>query len=397
MKRLTANEAKRITKRGMYRADPTLYLAVSRSGTKSWIQRLLIDGTRRDIGLGSFPAVSIVQARIVAMQNRAALSMGANPWADRVAARVERKRKASIPTFAAVNEVVYRNKVANWRSPVTARNWRQSMDRYVLPIIGHKPIDEIGREQVLSILSPIWTAKPEVSRKLRQRLVAVFEHASAHGHIELNPAGEVVNGALTRHKAVKAHFRALPYKDIPNALDIVDGSGAGLASKYALRFLVLTAARSGEVREARWSEIDGEVWKIPSDRMKSNREHRVPLSAPALDVLRKAKAIDDGSDLIFPSAVRTGRPLSNMSLTKVLRDNGLAEATTVHGLRSSFRDWCAESGKDREVAEAALAHVVGGTEGAYFRSDLFDRRRRLMQAWSDYLTDAERKVVQLHG
>ena len=397
MKRITANDAKRITKRGLYRADPTLYLAVAKGGTKSWVQRLLIDGKRRDIGLGSFPVVTILQARTLAMQNRAALSMGTDPLADRVAIRNERQRRANMPTFADLNEAVYKAKAAGWRSPVTARNWRQSMSKYVLPRIGDKAIDEIGREHVLSILTPIWTAKPEVSRKLRQRLVAVFEHASAHGHIETNPAGELINGALTRQKAVKAHFRALPYKDIPEALDTIERTGASLAAKYAMRFLVLTAGRSGEVSEARWSEIDGDVWKIPAERMKSEREHRVPLSQATLDVLEQARALDDDSGLIFPSPIRSGRPLSNMSLTKVLRDNGLAEATTVHGLRSSFRDWAAETGKPRELAEAALAHVVGGVEAAYFRSDLFERRRRLMDQWAVFVTRQTAKVVAIHG
>ena len=167
-----------------------------------------------------------------------------------------------------------------------------------------------------------------MSRKLRQRLVAVFEHAATHGHITINPAGEVINGALTRQKAVKAHFRALPYKNLPEALRTIRASRT---SKTALQFLVLTAARSGEGREARWSKIEGDVWKIPAERMKSEREHRVPLSQAALDVLEQARELDDGSGLIFPSPMRPGRPMSNMTLTMVLRDNGLAENTTVHG------------------------------------------------------------------
>ena len=152
--------------------------------------------------------------------------------------------------------------------------------------------------------------------------------------------------------------------------------------------MILTAARSGEARGAQWSEIDLDrrEWRIPGERMKAGREHRVPLTGAVLDVLRQAKALDDGSGLVFPSPVRRGRPLSDVTLTKVLRDKGIAERATVHGFRSSFRDWCAETGKVREIAEAALAHTVKGVEGAYFRSDLFDRRRRLMEAWAGFVT-----------
>ena len=165
--------------------------------------------------------------------------------------------------------------------------------------------------------------------------------------------------------------------------------------KLCLRFLILTAARSGEVRGATWAEIDLEAreWRVPGERMKGGREHRVPPSDAARDVLARARGLEDGSGLAFPSPTRTGRPLSNMTLTKILRDQGLADRATVHGFRSAFRDWCAETGKPREIAEAALAHRVGGVEGAYFRSDLYARRRVLMDQWAAFLTGAEAKVV----
>ena len=165
-------------------------------------------------------------------------------------------------------------------------------------------------------------------------------------------------------------------------------AGPGLITKLCLRFLVLTAARSGEARGALWTEIDmdGAEWRIPAVRMKAHTEHRIPLSEAALDALRQARRFGDDSGLVFPSSRKVGRPLSDMTLTKVLRDAGLADRTTVHGFRSSFRDWCAETGKPRELAEAALAHTVGGVEGAYFRSDLFERRRRLMDEWATFLT-----------
>ena len=383
MRRITALEARHITRRGLHRADPTLYLCVAKGGTKSWIQRLLVNGKRRDIGLGSFPAVSLAAARTLAMQNRARLMMGGDPVAEREAARAERKRRAVVPTFEAMNDIVLAAKAPTWRSAITEKNWRGSMAHYVLPRIGHKPIDRIGRRDILAILTPIWTEKPEQARKLRQRLVAVFDHATASGLIDSNPAGETISSALPRKRPARVHFRALPYKSLPEALRALRGS---LTSTAALRFLVHTAARSGEVRGACWNEIDGGVWKIPGERTKNGREHRVPLTGAALDVLDKARVLDDGSGLIFPSPTRAGRPMSDMTLTKVLRANGIADRATVHGFRSTFRAWCADTGKPRDLAEAALAHVVAGVDGASFRSDLFQRRRRLMEQWSDYLT-----------
>ncbi len=172
-----------------------------------------------------------------------------------------------------------------------------------------------------------------------------------------------------------------------------------LVAKLALRFVVLTACRSGEVRLARWSEVDvaSAAWTIPASRMKGGTEHRVPLSDAALEVLEQARPLSGGHGLVFPSPRSTNRPLSDMTLTKVLRTTGLAEQTVVHGLRSTFRDWCADTGKPRELAEAALAHTVGGVEGAYFRSDVFERRRVLMQAWADFVTGGGADVVRIHG
>ena len=209
----------------------------------------------------------------------------------------------------------------------------------------------------------------------------------AHGYVSENVAREGIDGALPAMPAVKAHFRALPYQEVAAALETVDGSKASKAAKLCLRFLILTAARSGEARE----------WRIPGERMKGGAGHRVPLSDAALVVLERARALDDGSGLIFPSPLRPGRPLSPMTLTKILRDRGLAEWATVHGFRSAFRDWCAETGKPREVAEAALAHTVAGIEGAYFRSDLFARRRALMDQWAAFLAGTDANVVRLYG
>ena len=274
------------------------------------------------------------------------------------------------------------------------------MEKYVFPVIGTTPIDKLGREDVIKLLTPLWTKRPETARRLRQKMRQTFRWALAHGHIENNPAGEMIDGALPKLPAVKAHLRALPYQEVPAALETIGQAGAGLAVKLAFRFLVLTAARAGEVRGATWDEIDMEnkTWTVPAQRMKGGKVHRVPLSDHALLVLEQARSLTDKSGLLFPSSQRPGKPLSDMALTKLLRDNDLAGRATAHGFRSSFRDWCADTGKPREIAEAALAHIVGGTEGAYFRSDLFERRRLVMEQWATFVTGTGAEIVRLrHG
>lgn len=392
-KELTAAEIKSVKREGIYRAGPTLYLRIAPGGSKSWVQRLTIDRKRHDIGLGGYPQVSLAHARKLASQNRELAWAGGDPLAV--------KRKSKLPTFKQAAEKVFEANRGRWRSEKTARNWEQGMNKYILPVIGKLRIDEIGRTEVLRILTPIWTTKPEIARKQRNRIRAVLSWCQAHGYIEHNVAGEMIDGALPPMPAVKEHYRALPYQEVPVALETVDASSSSLACKLCFRFLVLTAARSGEARGATWSEIDFEKreWRIPASRMKTGTEHRVPLSGEALAVLEQAQILRDGSDLLFPSSVKGGRPLSNMTMTKILRDNGLAARTTAHGFRSSFRDWAGEcTNTAHAVMELSLAHKVGSAvEQAYARSDLLAKRRRLMEQWAAYITGADVEVVQLHG
>ena len=392
MNRLTAERVKSLSKPGRYGDGGTLFLNIAPGGSKSWIQRVTINGVRRDIGLGGFPLVSLAEARDKAFENRKRARSGGDPLAD--------KRRARVPTFREAARETWAANRQRWRSAKVTATWMQQLERHVFPRIGDRPVDQIGRDEVLAVLVPLWTDKPEIARKLRQRIRATFAWCAAHGYIDANPAGEGIDGALPRQRAVKTHFRALPYGEIPAALETVEASGASLAAKCCLRFVVLSAARSGEARGATWTEIDFEAatWTIPGERMKAGAEHRVPLSDAALDVLAQARALDDGAGLCFPSPTRPGKPLSDMTLTGVLRATDLANRATVHGFRSGFRDWCAETGKPREIAEAALAHTVGGVEGAYFRSDLFQRRRDLMDRWAAFLAGgAAANVVRLHG
>ena len=390
MGRLTGAKAKSLSRPGRHGDGDTLYLCVKASGAKSWIQRITIDGRRHDIGLGAFPVVGLAKARERAFANRVSIADGRNPLAEKI--------KARIPTFREAAEKTIEANRPRWRNPKTDQNWTAALERHAFPILGNMRVDRIGREDVLRVLTPLWTSTPEQARKLRRRIRATLAWCQAHGHIEHNIAGEAIDGALPAQPAVKEHLRALPYRDVAEALATVDSSRASPTAKLCLWFTILTAARSGETRGAAWAEIDLEAheWRIPANRMKSGVEHRVPLSDAAMAVLQRALPLrNNHSDLIFPSPVRRGRPLSDMALTKVLRDSGLANRATVHGFRSSFRDWCAEAGKPRELAEAALAHVVAGVEGAYFRSDLFERRRQLMADWAFYLNNESMTLGQL--
>ena len=392
-KELTALEAKSIKAPGFYRAGNTLYLKITHAGTKSWIQRLTIHGKRHDIGLGGYPQVSLARARKLAFQNRELAWAGEDPLA--------LKRKTNLPTFKEAAEKTFEANRARWRSEVTTKNWERGMKKHVLPKIGELRVDKIGREHVLRVLTPIWTTKPEVARKQRNRVKAVLSWCQAHGFIEHNVAGEMIDGALPAMPAVKEHYRALPYQEVPAALETIDASNASLAAKLCFRFLVLTATRSGEARGARWSEVnlDAKEWRIPASRMKARVEHSIPLPVGAVTLLEQTHILRDGSDLIFPSSVKRGTPMSDMTLTKVLRTTGLAARTTVHGFRSSFRDWASEcTNAAHAVMELSLAHKVGSAvEQAYARSDLLAKRRRLMEQWAAYITGADADVVQIHG
>ena len=278
---------------------------------------------------------------------------------------------------------------ARWRSDRTATLWWASLENHALPIIGDMAVDRISQSDVLQCVEPMWATRTETARKVRQRIRTVLRWCQAHGYVQFNMAGEVIDGALPPMPRVKSHFRSLPYTAVAEALAVVEKSGASPSAKLCLRFTVLTAARSGETRNATWDEFDFNTfeWKIPAERMKPASEHRVPLSDAALDVLDRAKDCHDGSDLVFPSPLKPGRPLSDMTLMKILRGIGLADRATVHGFRTSFRTWALEqTDTPWAVAEAALAHSLGdSTQQAYIRGDAYTKRRKLMDQWAEYL------------
>ena len=377
--------SKRLTAKTVQQAPPGkhadgdgLTLVVKPSGTRSWVVRLTLDGKQRDIGIGGHPSVSLADARLRSAQMHADAIEGNDPTGA--------ERTGDAPTFAAAAKVVHEMNLPRWRNKHAANEWFASLERYAFDRIGCVPLQRIERSDIIAVLSPIWTTKPETARRVRQRIRNVMQYGMAHGWVETNPAGEAIDGALPSMPKVKNHQRALPYSEVPAALNMVAQSQASEASKLCLRYLVLTAARSGEARSARWAEIDIEsaAWTVPAERMKANGEHRVPLSRQALDTLEAAEALDDSSGLIFPSPLRPGEALSWQTLLKLLRTYDMD--TTVHGFRSAFKTWCIEqTATPWAVGEPALAHVVGNNvEAAYVRSDLFNQRCQLMQDWADF-------------
>lgn len=391
--KLSAAFVRAVAKTGKYYDTNGLILRVMPSGSKQWVQRLVIHGKRRDIGLGGYPLVTLAEARQQTFDNRKLARAGGDPLA--------LKCRPEVPTFEEAVDTVIELHAATWKdSGKSSKQWRASLRDYAMPRLGRRRIDTITSADVMAVLLPIWNDKHETARRVRQRIGAVCKWAIAQGYRKDNPAGEAIGAALPKSNGVQKHHRALPYAEVGAAVAKVRESGASTAVKLCFEFLVLTACRSGEIRFARWDEIDlaAAAWTIPAERMKAKREHRVPLSDRAVEVLQQAREIADGSGLVFPTP--TGKALSDSTLSKLIRE--LCVAAVPHGFRSSFRDWCSEcSNVPREVAEAVLAHVVRNkAEAAYARSDLFERRRGLMDDWAAYLSPTTGRVVPMarrHG
>ena len=344
--------------------------------SKSWSQKLRIGGKQVNIGLGAYPIVTLAEARNKALTNRRAVAKGRDP----------RVKPTKVPTFAEAAETVVTLHEPTWKTgALEAQIWRSSIRRYALPRLGARRVDEIRPADVLGVLTPIWATKQETARRVRQRIAVIMRWSIAQGHRADNPAGEAIGQALPRNRHRRRHYPALPHAEVASAIQTVRQSGAYPITVLCFEFLVLCGVRSGEARLARWEEMDLEnaSWTIPGERMKSGRTHRVPLSRRAVDLLGEAREYFDGSGLVFPSV--TGKSLSNMTISKLIKELGIPAVP--HGFRASFRTWAEEqSDAPRAVMEAALAHRLGdAAEQAYARSDLFEKRRALMQEWADYL------------
>jgi integrase len=359
---------------GKHVDDRGLMLVVKPSGARSWVLRYQVNGRRRDIGLGPWPDVTLAVAREKALETRRLMRGGGDP----VAAR----RRLKVTTFREAAVEVIASKQEGWRNPKHAAQWGSTLEAYVYPRLGNMDVASVGVDDVLAVLKPIWSEKPETASRIRQRIEAVLSYASAKGLREGdNPArwrGHL-DHLLPKPSKVRSveHHAALDWRGIgPFMKALAERNGV---APRALAFSVLTAARSGEVRGMRWGEVDNAsaVWTVPAARMKAGKEHRVPLTPAALALLG---ASGDRDDLVFPGE-RSGRPLSDMSLSAVMRRMGRSE--TVHGFRSTFRDWAGEASNfPREVVEAALAHrLKDKAEAAYARGDLFEKRRALMDEW----------------
>ena len=322
--------------------------------------------------------MGLAEARALAFERWKIAKAGGDP-------RKENGKVVLAPTCAEAAEAVIAMHEPTWRSPKSGPQWRASLETYAYPSIGELPVSEITPGHVMSVLLPIWNDKRETARRVKQRISAISRWAVAQGYRTDDPAGIMVDAALPRNAVKRRPMPALPYEEVANCIAKVKAR-ASASSKLALEFLVLTAARSAEVRKATWAEIDieGATWTVPAERMKANREHRVPLSGRAVEVLAEAAELSDGTEMVFPG-VRPGRPLSENTHAKLLRELGFDAVT--HGFRSSFRDWASEqTHTPHAVMEAALAHSIRNrAEAAYARSDLFDKRRALMETWADYL------------
>ena len=293
--KLSDRKVRALREPGRYGDGATLYLVVAHGGSRQWVQRLTVRGKQTDIGLGGYPVVGLKEAREKAQANRSQARSGADPRSER--------RRAAVPTFRTLAAQHIEAHRPSWRNAKHAAQWGATLAAYAHPFIGNRPVDQITRADVIGLLSPIWTEKPETARRVRQRVRAVMARAIALEYIENNPAGEGIDAALAKLPRIKAHHAALPYAQLPAALKAVRESSATPAVKLGFQFLVLTACRSGEVRGARWDEIDEDVaaWTVPAARMKGGRPHRVPLSEQATAVLDEARGLDNGSGLVFPA------------------------------------------------------------------------------------------------
>ena len=401
MATLKVDDIRKATTPGRLADGGGLFLNIAKGGSKSWILRIRIDGRRLDKGLGSFPAITLTQARRLADSNRVAVAAGGNPWATKeretASIKPEGRARRKTMTFEEVARLVHVEHSRQLSSEKNARNWIQTLERHIFPVIGDTPITEIGRAEVLTALKPIWWDLPDAARRIRLRVRRVMDWAVESDLIPVNPERSLTKVSLPAQPKVKTHRLALPYQEVAGALLTVRESQAWAATKLCFEWLVLTASRPQEARLAQWGEIQGDVWVIPADKMKARREHRVPLTGQALDLLRRTRELhrtpaDDPDWPITPAPdaylfphPTTGVALSTAALETRVEKCGLAAVP--HGFRSSFRDWAEEvSTASHNAIELSLAHTVGNqVERAYLRTDLLEQRRELLQDWADYV------------
>ncbi len=380
MGNLTFSRVKSLSEPGRYTDGDGLMLNIAAGGAKSWMLRARVDGKRRDIGLGSLKVVTLAEAREKAHDFRRQIAQGIDPVAEK------RKAKEEVPTFRDAALRVHEEQKATWKNGKHQAQWISTLESYAFPFLGDLPVNEIEGPLIRKALLPIWLSKPETARRVRQRIGAVLDWSYLNGFRASEAPMRSLAKGLPRQPKKDGHFAALPYTQVPALIGrLRERSSVG---RVALEALILTAARSGEIRGATWNELDLEagLWSVPAARMKMARPHLVPLAPQVVDAFTRAQAFSAPcTDLVFPGQ-QLKRPMSDMTLLKVMRD--METGVTVHGFRSAFRDWVAEeTNTPGEVAEAALAHAVSNkVEAAYRRTDLLEKRRALMRQWADFCT-----------
>ena len=385
--KLTAKFVENVSEAGKYYDQHGLFLHVRPSGAKKWLQRYTFQGRRREIGLGSAKIVSVATARKNAHQNLVLVSEGIDPIEDK-------KQDSVIPKFEVAALKVYEDNRPTWRNAKHAAQFITTLETYAFPVIGSVSVKEINSSHILRILSPIWVKKAETAKRVRQRLSTVFKYCVAQQWRTDDPANIAIVEALPNPKRKVQHRKSISYNDVSDFIETVSKSSAGLSTKLGLEFLILTATRSGEVRNARWDEVNGSVWTIPAERMKAGVAHRIPLPSRCIEILEEAKTISQGSCFIF-EGTKPNKPLSENTFNKLMKELDLE--VHAHGFRTSFRTWTQEkTNYPREIAEAALAHSLRDkAEAAYARSDLLEKRAEMMEAWAQFISSEASYVINI--
>ena len=380
MGQLTALKIKALKEPGRYADGDGLTLVISASGKGNWVLRSTIAGRRREMGLGSLTLVTLAEARAKSLEYRRQIAQGIDPLAER------KKVEDPVPTFREAAIRVHEEHKAGWKNGKHQDQWINTLTTYAYPKLGSRLVNDIEGPIIRDVLAPIWLAKPETARRVRQRIGAVLDWSYAKGYRPTEAPMRSLSRGLPRQPRKDGHFAAMPFNEVPDLIARLRERAT--VGRLALEALILTAARSGEIRSATWSEVDLEagLWSVPAERMKMARPHNVPLAPEAIELFRRAEAYRVRcSNLVFPGQ-KLKTPMSDMTLLKIMRD--METGVTVHGFRSAFRDWVAEeTNYPGEVAEAALAHAVSNkVEAAYRRTDYLEKRRALMREWATFCT-----------
>lgn len=390
---LSAMQVQKLKRPGRHADGGGLYLVIDDKGNRKWVLRVQTNGRRRDLGLGSAMHVPLAEAREGARKMREQLRAGLDPVLER------KKAMNVVPTFREAAQRVHKENLPAWKNAKHGAQWLSTLEAHAFPKLGDLRVDQVDGPAVRDALLDIWLEIPETARRVRQRIGTVLDWAHASGFRDAPSPTHNLGKGLPRQPSKDAHYAAMPRADVPGFISELHGkSSTGEPAKLLLEFVILTAVRSGEARSAEWVEIDlaKALWTIPGERMKAGKSHVVPLPVRAVEILKRMKELKRTEDqrLVFEGQ-KPDRPMSDMTLTQILRRMQIK--ATVHGFRSSFRDWAAESTSfPREVAEQALAHVVESkVERAYRRSDLLDKRRDLMDAWARHCVGRTGKVIPI--